>query len=107
MNDPGIELGAVHTSEMPYQFPHFSNTSHLDGPELAPPQQRLSKQMVAYWSAFAHSGNPGRAGGPTWQPYAKARQALRLRPGEVAMFDAGRAHQCALWEKLYPDQLGR
>jgi len=107
MPNPGMELGAVHTSEMPYQFPHFSNTSQLDGLDLAPPQQRLSKQMVAYWSAFVHSGHPAAAGGPQWQAFAKGGQALRLKPGEVGMFDAGQAHQCALWERLYPDLLGR
>jgi para-nitrobenzyl esterase len=106
MNNPGMELGAVHTSEMPYQFPHFSNTSQLDGPDLEPPQQQLSQQMVAYWSAFAHTGNPGSAGGPQWQAFAKGGQALRLKPGAVGMYDAGQAHQCALWERLYPDLLG-
>ena len=47
MNDPGIELGAVHTSEMPYQFAGFSNTSVLDGPPLAARQQELARQMAA------------------------------------------------------------
>jgi para-nitrobenzyl esterase len=92
---------------MPYQFPHFSNTSQLDGPDLAPPQQRLSKQIVAYWSAFARTGNPGAAGGPQWRAFSEGGKALRLKPGEVGMFDASQAHQCALWEKLYPEQLGR
>jgi para-nitrobenzyl esterase len=107
MNDPGIELGAVHTSEMPYQFPGFSNTSVLDGPPLAAPQQELAQQMVAYWSSFVHTGRPARAGFPEWQPFEPSRQALRLKPGAVGMFDASTAHQCPMWERLYPDELAR
>ena len=107
MNDPGIELGAVHTSEMPYQFPGFSNTSVLDGPPLAAPQQELARQMVAYWSSFIHTGRPAGAGLPEWQPFDPSRQALRLKPGAVGMFDASGAHQCPLWERLYPQELAR
>jgi para-nitrobenzyl esterase len=107
MNDPGIELGAVHTSEMPYQFPGFSNTSALDGPPLAAPQQELARQMVTYWSSFVHRGRPAGAGLPAWQPFDPSRQALRLKPGAVGMFDASAAHQCPLWERLYPQELSR
>jgi para-nitrobenzyl esterase len=105
MNDPGIELGAVHTSEMPYQFPGFDNTSRLAGPPLAAPQQQLSRQMAAYWGNFVRTGKPAGSGLPEWKPFATSRQALRLRPGEVGMFDASSAHQCAFWARLYPDAL--
>ncbi len=107
MDDPGIELGAVHTSEMPYQFPGFSNTSVLDGPPLAAPQQALSRQMVAYWSSFVHTGRPAGAGLPEWKTFDSSRQALRLKPGAVAMFDASGTHQCPMWERLYPQELSR
>jgi len=107
MDDPGIELGAVHTSEMPYQFPGFSNTSVLNGPPLAAPQRELSKQMVAYWSSFIHTGRPAGAGLPEWQPFDPSRQALKLKPGAVGMFDASGVHQCPLWERLYPQELSR
>jgi para-nitrobenzyl esterase len=107
MNDPGIELGAVHTSEMPYQFPGFDNTSKLAGAPLAAPQQQLSQQMVAYWSSFVRTGKPVAAGLPEWPSYRESKQALRLRPGVVGMFDAAVAHQCPFWERLYPDALSR
>jgi len=107
MNDPGIELGAVHTSEMPYQFPGFSNTSVLDGPPLAGPQQELSRQMVAYWSSFIHTGRPVSPGLPEWKPFDPSRQALKLKPGAVGMFDASGTHQCPMWERLYPQELSR
>jgi para-nitrobenzyl esterase len=107
MKDPGFELGAVHTSEMPYQFPGFSNTSVLDGPPLAAPQQELSQQMVAYWSSFVYTGRPAGAGLPEWKPFDRSRQALKLKPRAVGMFDASAAHQCAMWERLYPQELAR
>lgn len=105
MKDPGIELGAVHTSEMPYQFPGFDNTSRLAGPPLTVSQQRLSRQMAAYWGSFVRSGKPGVTGLPEWQSFGDSRQALRLRPDAVGMFDAATAHQCPLWQRLYPEAL--
>lgn len=105
MNDPGIELGAVHTSEMPYQFPGFDNTSKLTGPPLAASQQQLSGQMVAYWSSFVRTGKPTGAGLPEWSTYQSSQQTLRLRPDAVGMFDAANVHQCALWQRLYPEAL--
>jgi para-nitrobenzyl esterase len=107
MDDPGIELGAVHTSEMPYQFPGFSNTSRLDGPPLAAPQQELAGQMVRYWSSFIHTGHPAGAGLPDWKPFDPSRQALKLKPGASVMFDASGVHQCPMWERLYPQELSR
>ncbi len=107
MNDPGFELGAVHTSETLYQFPGFSNTSVHDGPSLTAPQQALSQQMVAYWSSFVRAGQPAGAGLPEWKPFAPSHQALKLKPGAVGMFDASAAHQCPLWERLYPQELSR
>lgn len=107
MPNPGLEMGAVHTAEMPYQFPGFSNTSVLDGPPLAAPQQALAAQMVAYWSNFARTGRPSGANLPHWNSFNDTRQALRLEPGKVGMFDASAAHQCPLWERLYPQELAR
>jgi len=92
---------------MPYQFPGFDNTSKLAGAPLAAPQQQLSQQMVAYWSSFVRTGKPVAAGLPEWPSYRESKQALRLRPGVVGMFDAAVAHQCPFWERLYPDALSR
>lgn len=104
--DPGFEMGAVHSAELPYEFPHISHTSRIDGPDLTPPAQHLSEQMVAYWSGFMRTGTPQAPGQPVWPRYASSRDVMRLEPGQVQPFDAAARHQCALWQTLYPRELG-
>jgi para-nitrobenzyl esterase len=106
MDDPGFEQGAVHSAELPYLFPHFSNKTVLDGPDLAPGAQRLSEQMVRYWAAFARLGRPAVKGLPAWPRFSSARDVLRLHPGKVGVFDAGAMHQCSFWRSLYPNEFG-
>ena len=105
MPDPGFELGAVHSSELPYFFPRFSNKSVLDGPDLTAPSQQLAEQMVDYWSRFARSGSPGGVGSAGWHRFKTATAVLRLQPGALREYDADAAHLCAFWEKMYPDAL--
>jgi para-nitrobenzyl esterase len=51
--DPGVEMRAVHSAELHYEFPHFSNTKRLDGPHLTAGVRKPSNQMLAYWTSFA------------------------------------------------------
>jgi len=106
MDDPGFELGAVHSAELPYLFPHFSNKTLLDGPDLAPDSQRLSGQIVRYWAAFARHGRPDARELPTWPRFRTAADVQRLHPDSLGTFDAGAAHQCGFWMSLYPAELG-
>ena len=104
-NNPGFEMGAVHSAELPYQFPHFSNTTKLDGSDLAPPSQELANQMMAYWTSFARTGVPHSQDSPSWMPFKLTANVMRFEPGKVAGFDAGAEHHCAFWQKLYPSTL--
>jgi para-nitrobenzyl esterase len=103
--NPGFEMGAVHSAELPYQFPGFSNTTKLDGPALSAPSQRLADQMMAYWTSFARTGTPQASLLPAWTPFKSANQVMRFAPDNVWNFDAGAAHHCAFWQGLYPDRL--
>lgn len=105
--DPGIELGAVHTAELPYQFPRFSNTSRWDGPPLTAPAQQLADDMLAYWASFARTGRPAAAQRPVWRRFKSDRDVLRLEPGTLRMIDAGTEHRCEFWRRLYPQALSR
>jgi len=39
-----------------------------------PADRRISAAMTDYWAAFAKTGDPGSAGGPTWPAYAPATE---------------------------------
>ena len=103
--DPGMKLGAVHSSELNYLFPNLSNTSAIDGPDLKPESQKLADILVMVWSGFARSGNPATASVPAWQSYTNygpGQQVMRFEsPDQITFYDAYAAHQCAFWRDLY------
>jgi para-nitrobenzyl esterase len=103
---PVSASGAVHSAELVYFYPHISFNSRINGPDVPPQSQPLSRQMVAYWSQFARTGHPLAPGLAAWPRYHSPRDVMRLMPGHVGTFDAAAAHQCRFWKTLYPAALG-
>jgi para-nitrobenzyl esterase len=103
--NPGFEMGAVHSSELPYQFPHFDNTTKLAGPDLKPGSQKLAVRMVGYWTSFAKTGRPSAPHAPLWQPFTSDGKVMNLVPKGLGPFNAAQAHRCKFWKALYPDVL--
>jgi para-nitrobenzyl esterase len=85
-------LGATHGSELPYLFGGM--------PEFPPPNQGLSREMIAYWTTFARTGSPNGPGAPRWPAYRAAHKAvLALAAGPGGITPAGFAaeHHCGFW----------
>lgn len=83
---PDIKPGAAHGSELPY-------LSDIVGAgfKLTPEQQRLSAQMIGYWTRFARVGDPG----PQWHS-----RVLSLAPGAIRPVDLAAEHNCAFWASI-------
>ena len=95
---PNFPMGAFHAAELQYLFPL--------GTALSEPQQRLSAQMVGYWTAFAHTSRPTTAGGPAWPRFQPSSVAvLSLAPGPAGIHPVNLAaeHQCRFWATFVND----
>ncbi|HYH21624.1 MAG TPA: carboxylesterase family protein [Azospirillum sp.] len=105
--NPGMRMGAVHSAELPYQFPGYSNTMARDLPPLKEPQRTLAAQMMAYWTSFARTGAPVAEGSPVWTQFVSDKAVFRFAPDALGYFDAGEAHKCDVWRGLYPERLAK
>ncbi len=84
--DPRLrELGSFHGLEIMYVFGTLGRVS-LSG--LGEEDFRLSQAMMAYWTAFARSGDPNSEGLPRWpsylgseSPYLELGEEIRPRSG--------------------------
>lgn len=90
-------VGASHSLELRYLF-------DIGGaPPLTAAQQRLSDEMIGYWSQFVSTGVPGARGAPVWPPVNDdpAGPRMSLRPdGSRVITTFAQDHQCAFWSSL-------
>ena len=115
--------GATHASELQFVFDPNAFFPNIDYPvatdpfPLSPDEQRLSRQMIRYWTNFVMTLDPNRSGtawkpdpvgwggernGDFWRRYDSTSddvQALTT-PYPHPEFGFGTEHQCAFWEQV-------
>jgi para-nitrobenzyl esterase len=89
---PSYPTGAYHAGELQYLFTRAYGTGTLDAA-----QQRLSDQMINYWTTFARTGTPNGAGTPPWAPF-DGRHVQSLAPQAIHPVDVAAEHQCGFWQ---------
>ncbi|OBF26175.1 carboxylesterase/lipase family protein [Mycobacterium sp. ACS4331] len=81
-------VGASHSLELRYLF------DVVGAPALNADQQRLSDEMIGYWTEFVRTGEPG--GG--WPAYGTDPAWMSLKLGGSEAFTSFRdEHQCDFW----------
>ncbi|WP_084780354.1 carboxylesterase/lipase family protein [Planobispora rosea] len=93
-----FDWGAYHAGDLPYLFPD-------PAAELDAGQRELSRQMVAYWTNFARTGDPNGPGLPAWPRVERGVQSLA--PGAVRPVDYAAGHRLDFWNRRGPDVEGR
>jgi para-nitrobenzyl esterase len=91
-------VGASHSLELRFLF-------EIGGaPPLDQAQQKLSDEMIDYWSQFITDGSPKTAGRPEWPALgtdAAAQPWMSLQPdGSRVVTDFDETHQCSFWANL-------
>jgi para-nitrobenzyl esterase len=101
---------AFHTAELLYLFPLFRGGQGTPHP-LNDAQERLSDQMVAWWTNFARTGNPNASDDTKqqWQKYSAASDdVLVITQADTHMttgygaqtYPENMKNDCALWDKV-------
>ncbi|MDA8350294.1 MAG: carboxylesterase family protein [Pseudomonadota bacterium] len=67
------KLGAMHASEIPYVF---DTVRAYSGERTSAQDERVARQMHAYWVAFAKTGKPDPKGLPPWPRYTARTDRL-------------------------------
>ncbi|WP_171074716.1 carboxylesterase/lipase family protein [Nonomuraea basaltis] len=91
---PGEDMSNGHSAELAYLF-DFT----LGEQPLTAEQERISDQMMRYWGAFAHDGNPNFRGAPAWPVYGTGQKVMQLRTGGASQVITSLAadHHCDFW----------
>jgi len=94
-------MGAYHTAELQYLFPLFHGGQGTPHP-LNAEQERLSDEMVGYWTTFAQNGAPNHAALPSWPLYSAERDDVQVLDlsGPRTIDGYGKEFNCAMWDGI-------
>lgn len=89
--------GATHTDEIQYLFQTPGVPSRLDAN-----QQKLSQQMISYWTQFARNGNPNSLGTANWGVYSALVDNFQslVPPTPHVELNFSATHHCAFWTRI-------
>jgi para-nitrobenzyl esterase len=80
--------GAGHGSEITYVFDNLSAEPRTFGQRVIPAatadDRKVGDAMIAYWTAFAKTGDPGAAGGVAWPRFDAADTLLEFGADGIA-----------------------
>jgi len=72
--------GLPHAGEIPYVFntiqDYETTIEYGRAPPATPEDLPIAQSAISYWTAFAKTANPGKAGGPQWPRYNPAAEEL-------------------------------
>jgi para-nitrobenzyl esterase len=92
----GFPLGSFHGWELPYLFELSIEGSGY--PDLTAEQERLGRDLRAYWAAFARTGNPNGWGRPWWPQFLSSRgTVVGISTQAVAPTPFAANHDCDFW----------
>jgi para-nitrobenzyl esterase len=98
---PAGDPGARHGAELAYVF------GNLDSSKVTSDADReRSELMMAYWTAFAATGDPNGDGRPRWAPHTAAGDETLVFGETVATRSGVRAAELAFFDGFYAALLG-
>lgn len=101
------DVGAYHAAELAYVFGGEVTQGDYSIARLGLRDRLLSRRMRDYWTTFAETGDPNGRLRPDWPEFTAAeREQVRLTEDEVVR-ESGPKPECALWEPVYRDRIGR
>lgn len=91
--------GASHASELPNLF-EVAGRKPIDSDRYTDAQRLLATRMIAYWSAFAHTGDPNHRDAEPWPRAEPGRiTTLQLAPNAIHPVDVAHVHHCNFWRR--------
>ena len=97
-----VSYGAYHGWDLPFLWDTaIPFSQYPDLADMTAPQRRLSRAMIAYWTAFAHRGDPNHAGLPRWAGLrAGSSSVLGLDSDSIGRAPFAADHRCGFWDTL-------